>query len=529
MTSRIAAPLAGIAAGSVTLGLAEILALLMKRADSAGGTPSPLLAVGGGFVDRTPPWLKDFAVATFGTNDKIALFVGMGMTLLIACAILGVIATKKRQIGLGLYALVGIVGSAAVLNRPGSVAFDAAPTVVGTLAGLGVLAWLAQGAARTGSAAGAVATDDTIAERAAPTRRGVLAWGSGLTVLGTVGMYVGRTMGDAQQAVQVARERVTERFAESRASATSAPGFTIPADADFEIDGLASYISPNDNFYRIDTALSVPQIDPESWSIRVHGMVDQEVEMTYDELLDEDLIETAVTLTCVSNTVGGELIGNAVWTGWPIRELLARAGVQSGADMVLSTSSDGWTAGTPIEALTDDRDAIFAVLMNDEPLPAQHGFPVRMVVPGLYGYVSATKWVVDLKVTRYADDEAYWTPRGWTAKGPIKVQSRIDVPSSGGDVQAGAAVIAGVAWDQHTGIEKVEVQVDDGDWQEAELSGEVSVDTWRQWRLEWDAAAGDHTITVRATNQDGETQTKEKANPAPSGATGWHSINVTVA
>ncbi|MGB3830178.1 MAG: molybdopterin-dependent oxidoreductase [Ornithinimicrobium sp.] len=523
MTSRIAAPLAGVAAGSVTLGLAEILALLMKRADAASGTPSPLLAVGGGFVDRTPPWLKDFAIATFGTNDKIALFVSMGLTLLIACALLGVIAAKNRQIGLGLYALVGIVGSAAVVNRPGSAALDIAPTVIGTLAGLGVLAWLARGAAH------AVSASQASTETTAPTRRGVLAWGTGLTVLGAVGMYVGRTMGEAQQAVQVARERVTERFAESRASATSAPGVTIPADADFEIEGLAPYISPNDDFYRIDTALSVPQVNPDSWSIRVHGMVDQEIEMTYDELLDEELIEAAVTLTCVSNQVGGNLVGNAVWTGWPIRELLARAGVQSGADMVLSTSSDGWTAGTPLETLTDERDAILAVLMNDEPLPAQHGFPVRMVVPGLYGYVSATKWVVDLKVTTFDDDEGYWTPRGWTAKGPIKVQSRIDVPSSGGNVTSGGAVIAGVAWDQHTGIAKVEVRVDNGDWQEAELSGEVNVDTWRQWRLEWDAAAGDHSITVRATNKDGKTQTEEKAAPAPSGATGWHSINVTVA
>ncbi|MGB3256533.1 MAG: molybdopterin-dependent oxidoreductase [Ornithinimicrobium sp.] len=525
MTSRVAAPLAGIAAGSVTLGLAEILALAMQRADAAGGTPSPVLAVGGGFVDRTPAWLKDFAVATFGTNDKIALFVGMGLTLLVVCGILGVVTTRRRQLGLGLYALVGIVGSAAVLTRPGSAALDAVPTIVGTLAGLGVLAWLARGAAR---ATAGVATDDAAASGAL-SRRGVLAWGSALSVVGIASMYVARTMGNAQQAVQVAREQVSERLAQSRGRANWPAELTIPGDADFEIEGLAAYISPNDNFYRIDTALTVPQVDPATWSIRVHGMVDQEIEMTYDELLDQELIQTAVTLTCVSNTVGGDLIGNAVWTGWPIRELLARAGVQPGADMVLSTSTDGWTAGTPLEALTDDRDAILAVLMNDEPMPAQHGFPVRMVVPGLYGYVSATKWVVDLLVTTFAEDEGYWTPRGWTAEGPIKVSSRIDVPSVNDTVQAGGAVIAGVAWDQHTGIEKVEVQVDDGDWQVAELSGEVSIDTWRQWRLEWDAAAGAHTITVRATNRDGETQTREEASPAPSGATGWHSIDVTVA
>lgn len=519
MTSRIAGSLAGVAAGAVTLGVAEILALIVVRAQAAGGTPSPLLAVGGAFVDRTPTWLKDFAVATFGTNDKIALFVGMGLTLLLTCAVLGVIATRRRQLGLGLYAVVGIIGSAAVLTRPGSAAIDIAPTIVGTFAGLGVLAWLAQGAAH----AAPISPDES--RRAAPSRRGVLAWGSGLTVLGAVGMYVGRTRGQAQEAVQAARQRVTDRFAQLSATNT----VTIPADADFEIDGLTPYVSPNDDFYRIDTALSVPQIDPDSWSIRVHGLVDQEIEMSYEDVLSEELIETAVTLCCVSNQVGGNLIGNAVWTGWPIRELLARAGVQADADMVLSKSSDGFTAGTPLEALTDDRDSVLAVLMNGEPLPAQHGFPVRMVVPGLYGYVSATKWVVDLLVTRFDQDQGYWTPRGWSALGPIKVQSRIDVPRRGVEVEAGASVIAGVAWDQHTGIEVVEVRVDDGDWQEAELSGEVNVDTWRQWRLDWDAPAGDHSITVRATNRDGETQTQDEAPPAPDGASGWHSIDVTVA
>ncbi len=524
MSSRFTAPLCGIAAGAITLGLAEIVAVLMVRSDAAAGTPSPLLAVGGAFVDRTPSWLKDFAVATFGTNDKIALFVGMGLTLLLACAAVGVLATRNRPLGLGLYALIGIIGSLAVLTRPGSAAGDTVPTIVGTLAGLGVLTWLADGVTgRTQGAAADGEAGDVSAQGARPKRRSVLAWGSGLTALGAAGMYVGRTMGSAQEAVRVARQRVAEGFAANHTT------LSIPADADFEIAGLSPYITPNDNFYRIDTALSVPQISPDSWSIRVHGMVDEEIEMTYEELLGEDLIDTAVTLCCVSNTVGGSLIGNAVWTGWPIRELLARARVSAQADMVLSTSSDGFTAGTPLEALTDDRDSVLAVLMNGEPLPAQHGFPVRMVVPGLYGYVSATKWVVDLKVTRFDADQGYWTPRGWDALGPIKVQSRIDVPTAGGSVQAGTSVIAGVAWDQHTGIKRVEVRVDDGDWQEAELSGEVNVDTWRQWRLDWDAPSGKHTIAVRASNKDGETQTEQQAPPAPNGATGWHTIDVSVA
>ncbi len=519
MTSRIGALLSGIAAGAVTLGVAEVLALGLTRLDAASGTPSPLLAVGGAFVDRTPHWLKDFAVATFGTNDKLALFVGMGFTLFIACATLGVIATARYRLGLGLFALVGIIGSAIVLTRPGSSSVDTLPTIIGTLVGLGVLSWLARGAMQ----AAAVAPADS----SVPSRRGVLAWGTGLTVLGAGAMYAGRTMSNAGETVQAARKRVTDRFAGT--AAASGPPVTIPADADFTIKGLVPYVVDNENFYRIDTALSVPQIDPDRWSIRIHGMVDQEIKMTYEDILGEELIETAVTLTCVSNPVGGDLIGNAIWTGWPIRELLARAGVSGDADMVLSTSSDGFTAGTPLEALTDERDSIFAVLMNGEPLPAQHGFPVRMVVPGLYGYVSATKWVVDLKVTTFAADQGYWTPRGWSAEGPIKVQSRIDVPTAGESLDAGNGVIAGIAWNQHTGIEKVEVQVDDGEWQTAELGGSVSDDTWLQWRLDWDAPSGNHTITVRATDKDGETQTEETAAVAPNGATGWHAIDVSVA
>lgn len=511
MASRLAAPLGGIAAGAMTLGVAEIGAVLLTRTQGTAGTPSPLLAVGGAFVDRTPSWLKDFAIETFGTNDKIALFVGMGLTLLVACAVLGEIASRFRTLGLILFAIVGAIGSAAVLTRPGSVALDMVPTIVGTLVGLMVLAAMG----RASENARVAAYDPQ-----APSRRGVVAAGAGLSIVGGAALVWGRMQDQAQQAVRVAREAI--------GGPTAANPVTVPADADLGIDGLASYISPNDNFYRIDTALSVPQVDPATWTLRVHGMVENEVEISFDELLDQEMIQSLTTLTCVSNTVGGELIGNAVFTGWPIRELLARAGVQDGADMVLSTSIDGWTAGTPIEALTDDRNSLLAVWMNGEPLPAQHGFPVRMVVPGLYGYVSATKWVVDMKVTTFADDEGYWTPRGWTALGPIKTASRIDVPRSGANVAAGTTPIAGVAWDQHTGIDKVEVKVDDGEWQEADLASEPSIDSWRQWTLPWEATSGDHTITVRATNADGETQTSETAPPAPSGATGWHSVNVSV-
>ncbi|VXB63667.1 putative Sulfite oxidase [Microbacterium sp. 8M] len=306
------------------------------------------------------------------------------------------------------------------------------------------------------------------------------------------------------------------------------PAAPIPAGAALKVDGLSPLITPNADFYRIDTALVVPQVDPTRWRLRIHGLVAHEVTLTWDELLALPLVEAPATLSCVSNEVGGDLIGNAMWLGYPIRELLAKARPAADADMVLSTSADGFTAGTPLDALTDDRNALLAIGMNGEPLPVEHGFPVRMVVPGLYGYVSATKWVTDLEVTRFDRATAYWTSRGWSARGPIKLESRIDVPRSGRTVPAGDTVIAGIAWQPHVGVSAVEVQVDGGPWQRAELAPAISADTWVQWRLHWRATAGQHTIRCRATSADGTVQTADTAPPAPDGATGWHTIAVTV-
>jgi DMSO/TMAO reductase YedYZ molybdopterin-dependent catalytic subunit len=310
------------------------------------------------------------------------------------------------------------------------------------------------------------------------------------------------------------------------APAATAP--PIPADAELGILGLDPVLTANENFYRIDTALIVPQVDPADWSLRIHGLVENEVVITWDELLALPLEESVTTLTCVSNEVGGNLIGNAKWLGYPIRELLARAKPTAKADMVLSRSIDGFTASTPLEILQDDRNAILAVGMNDEPLPAEHGFPVRMVVPGLYGYVSATKWVVEMEVTRFDQTHAYWTDRGWSEKGPIKLQSRIDVPLPGRGLSAGETVIAGVAWQQHVGITKVEVQIDGGEWREAALASAISDDTWVQWSIPWTAKAGSHELRCRATNALGETQTDDQAPPAPDGATGWPQRSIDV-
>ena len=302
----------------------------------------------------------------------------------------------------------------------------------------------------------------------------------------------------------------------------------VPAGVQSPVAGVTPWVTPNADFYRIDTALSVPEVDADDWELRVHGLVEQEVRLTFQDLLDADLIESHVTLTCVSNPVGGNLAGNAKWLGFPLREVLRRARPTAGADMVLSTSIDGFSASTPLEVLQDDRDAMLAIGMNGEPLPLEHGYPVRMVVPGLYGFVSATKWVVDLEVTRFADSKAYWTERGWSERGPIKTMARVEVPASFAKVPAGRTAIGGTAWAQTRGITRVEVQIDNQEWVQATRSAEASVITWRKWSYEWEATPGRHYIRVRATDGTGEVQTERRAEPVPDGASGWQSVMVTV-
>ncbi|GGK67463.1 molybdopterin-dependent oxidoreductase [Ornithinimicrobium pekingense] len=516
-----AAALVGVVATAVTLGVAELLAGLLARLSGGSGTPSPLLAVGGAFVDRTPAWLKDWAVATFGTADKVVLGVGMGLTLVGLGALIGWLGARRRTAGLVVFVLVGVVGLVAVASRPSSGPVDLLPTLLGLLAGLWVLRSLLDRLTATAST-----PPPTDPREGVPvpvpvaTRRGLLLGATGLGVLGALGVVAGQA---------IAR---TGRAAQDLVAALGLPTptrtVTVPPGAVSDIAGHTPFVTPNPDFYRIDTALFVPRVDAVDWRLRVTGLVEQEVEIDLEELFAQDHVEAMVTLTCVSNTVGGGLVGNAVWTGWPVRELLARAGVLPEADMVLSRSADGWTAGTPLEVLTDDRDALVAVAMNGEPLPPEHGYPVRLVVPGLYGYVSATKWVTELKVTRFDADEGYWTPRGWAERGPIKTASRIDVPRGDAQLEGGTVTVAGVAWAQHRGVSRVEVRVDDGEWAEAELLAEPTVDAWRLWRWEWPAQPGSHTLTVRATDGDGELQTDEVAAPAPDGASGWHSVRVDV-
>jgi DMSO/TMAO reductase YedYZ molybdopterin-dependent catalytic subunit len=302
-----------------------------------------------------------------------------------------------------------------------------------------------------------------------------------------------------------------------------------PASQPFTADGLTPYVTPNADFYRIDTALLTPQVTAQTWSLSVAGLVDRPFSITYDELLDMESVEETVTIACVSNEVGGHLIGNAVWQGVPLATLLERAGVRDGATQIVGRSVDGFTAGFPTAVALDGRTALVAYAMNGEPLPADHGYPARLIVAGLYGYVSATKWLSEVELTTWEDFNGYWVPRGWSKEGPIKTASRIDVPSRGASLVAGRQAIAGVAWAPDVGIERVEVQVDDGAWQDAELGRTASDDTWVQWHLAWDAEPGDHTIRVRATDKSGVTQTSDTAPPAPDGATGWPSRTVTVA
>ncbi|MDP9020105.1 MAG: sulfite oxidase, partial [Actinomycetota bacterium] len=301
-----------------------------------------------------------------------------------------------------------------------------------------------------------------------------------------------------------------------------------PAEAaSLEVDGLSPLFTPNRDFYRIDTALAAPRIELDSWRLRVTGMVEQPLELSFDDLSALRQVEADVTLACVSNEVGGELVGNARWRGVPLAQLLEQAGVRPGADQVVGRSVDGWTGGFPTAAL-DGGDALVALGMNGEPLPVVHGFPARLVVPGLYGYVSATKWLSEIELTTLEGFDGYWVPRGWSKLGPVKTQSRIDVPAAGARLAPGRHAVAGVAWAPGRGVARVEVSVDDGDWTEARLSEPLGAASWRQWRWAWDAEPGRHRLRVRATDGAGEVQTGRTAPPRPDGATGHHTIDVDV-
>jgi DMSO/TMAO reductase YedYZ molybdopterin-dependent catalytic subunit len=498
-------------AGLAGLGIAGLVGWVVAP------TGSPVPAVGELIINLLPASLVNFGKETLGLADKPVLLLIIVVGVLIICAIAGELELRRRFAGAALFVVVAVLGLIGI-GAQADVTFTAfVPTIVGLLLGYMILSTLI-GKLQKWRPSGA-ATKNGEAQSAA--RRNFLGWTIVVGAAAGVAAITGQLLTSASSAVNTAREKL-------RLPTPVKPTPGPPSGADLHIEGLTPYVTSNVDFYRIDTALQVPVIDPPSWSLRITGMVQNPIQINYAELSAKPLVEHLTTLTCVSNEVGGDLAGNALWLGYPIRELLAEAKPLAGADMVLSKSHDGWTASTPLSALTDPhREAMLAIGMNGEPLPVQHGFPVRMVVPGLYGYVSATKWVTSLRVTTYATEQAYWTPLGWSARGPIKLASRIDVPRKS-TVDPGPVVVAGVAWAQHTGISAVEVQVDQGPWQPAQLAETSGPDTWRQWKYEWSATPGTHTLTVRATDAKGTLQTAQVAPSMPDGATGYHSIKVKV-
>ena len=470
---------------------------------------SPILDVGDRVIDLVPSWLKEAAIQLFGTNDKLALLGGIGVILVIYSAAVGIVATRHRLVfgivGILAFGAVGMVAALLAGRGPVSVL----PAGVGALVGVAVLLALHRAWFRRSNSDEGIASED---------RRQFLV-GLGATFV-TAGIAAGAGR------LTAANAAVSPVSTAATLPRVPRPLGPVGPGADLGVPGLTPFITPNDEFYRIDTALSVPRVSIDEFSLRIFGMVDRELTLSYADLTARAQIESDITLTCVSNEVGGQLVGNARWQGIRLDALLDQAGVQAGADQVVGRSVDNYTCGFPVAAATDGRDAMIAIGMNGEPLPLIHGFPARLVVPGLYGYVSATKWLKEIEITTFEAFDHYWARREWSAQAPIKTQSRIDTPGPLDSVPAGPGTIAGVAWAQTRGIAKVEVRIDDDPWQEAELADEVANTTWRQWRLQWEVTPGRHSVTCRATDATGELQAEQRATPMPDGATGWHSIVV---
>jgi DMSO/TMAO reductase YedYZ molybdopterin-dependent catalytic subunit len=499
----------GLVCGAVSIAVAQLVAAIVEPA------ASPLVAVGGAAIDASPEWLKSFAIRSFGSNDKQVLLGGIAVVLAAIAAVVGLAAVRRPVAGFVGLAIFTAIGVSAALSRPTSDPIDVVPSIAGGLAGALMLWVFLRGMGIRSEPPPATGLEVPIGID----RRRFFLMGAAGTAAAVVAGGLGRVL--------------ARRFeADASRAAVHLPLPTTssepPEGANLDVPGLSSFVTPNEFFYRVDTALLVPAVKAEDWRLHVHGMVDRELTLSFEDLMDRPLIERDITLTCVSNPVGGEYIGNARWLGAPLAGLLDEAGVHPLADQLVSRSVDGFTVGTPTAIVLDGRDAMLAIAMNGEPLPLEHGFPVRMVVPGLYGYVSATKWVVELELSTFDAFDAYWVKRGWAQQAPIKTQSRIDTPRKNARVGAGVVPVAGVAWAQHRGISAVQLRVDDGPWTTAELSALDTVDTWRQWLVRWDATPGDHRLQVRATDGTGAVQQAEVAPPFPDGATGYHEVPVRV-
>lgn len=520
--------------------LAAIVGLLSAAAALAAGElvasfaapkPGPVIAVANRVVDNAPNWFVELGKSVFGLADKPALVLGTVIISLLIGIAVGLLSKTRPAVAFAAFSVFGLFGFLAIgVDAQGGWGLAVFAAVVSIIVGIASMFLMFSATLESeGAQLGLRPKTPVPATVESPTdpavsRRRFLNW-SGLVGAGAIG--AGVLSRDIR-----ARSSASKARAEVELAATSTPEFeeVVAVAADGPVastPGITPLVIDNDSFYRIDTALTTPQIDPANWSMTIRGMVDNEITYTYDELLERAKTVAPVTLSCVSNQVGGDLVGNAVWQGVPLTELLDEAGVQAGATQIASRSVDGWNCGFPTEAAYDGRTALVAVGMNGEPLPLRHGFPARLVISGLYGYVSATKWLKEIELTTIEDFNGYWIPRGWSKLGPVKTQSRIDTPRHTEQVATGTEVpIAGVAWAPNSGITKVEVQVGDGPWMEATLGESLGPDAWVQWMVPWTAIAGRHVVQVRATDASGVTQTEQPTPPAPNGASGWHRIGV---
>ncbi len=511
----------GVMSGAAGLGIGSLAAGLL-------GSGDPVLSVGAAAIDAAPTPLKEFAVSTFGTADKAVLLIGIAVVLTLLCAAAGLVARRHGTTAMGLVALLGVIAAIAAATRPSAGTLDVVPSLVAAITSMAAISVLRTAAlAREGSAITTTTTVTTATTAGSGStavradRRRLLLTSVGIGAGAAVAGAVGGVLTTSRRATESAREAV-------RLPVPRQPLPALPATVDVGVSGATPFTTPPEDFYRIDTALVVPRVDVDTWTLRIGGRVRNPVEISYADLTAMPMVEADVTLACVSNEVGGGYVGNSRWLGVPLADLLDRVGIDPGADQLFSTSADGWTCSTPMAAVRDGRNALVAVGMGGQPLPLQHGFPARLVVPGLYGYVSATKWLTSMEATTFAERSAYWTDRGWAERAPILTQARIDVPKASARVPAGRVAVAGVAWAQHRGVAAVEVQIDDGPWTRARMGSVPSIDTWRTWVLPWDAATGQHTIRVRAIDDTGQPQTAQRSDPFPRGATGRHEVVVTV-
>ncbi|MFF5494990.1 sulfite oxidase [Streptomyces aquilus] len=512
--------LSGALAGVAALAVSELVAGVIRP--QAG----PVVAVGGAAIDRTPAAVKDWAIRHFGTNDKLVLQLGILAVLTVFAVLLGIAALRFRRTGAGGVLLFGAVGAAAATSRPDSTGvLDALPSVAGAVVGAALLYILA---GRLTQVRPSLAEGSAMPTGLSWDRRTFVITATAAAAASAGAGALGRSLSSSKGRSAVASRR------NAVLPTPASPAAAVPKGAQLRIPGVSAFTTPNSDFYRVDTALVVPKVDATTWRLRIHGKgVTRPVVLSYEDLLRRDLVERDITLTCVSNEVGGPYVGNARWIGVRLADLLAECGVRppskgGAADQLVARSVDGMTIGSPVEDLMDGRDALLALGMNGEPLPFDHGFPVRMVVPGLYGFVSACKWIENIELTTFDAYDPYWVKRGWARRAPIKTESRIDTPKPFARPRAGTVMVAGVAWAQHRGIDKVEVRVDDGPWRQARLAAEDTADTWRQWSFPWQATKGGHTLTVRATDRTGRTQTEKRTRTIPDGASGWHSVVVTV-